>query len=83
MPYIPKSRRAEIDLLGTVASDYVPGDLNYQFTLLILDYIDARGLSYQTINDIVGSLECCKQEFYRRVAGPYENKKSKDNGDVY
>jgi hypothetical protein len=41
------------------------------------------GLSYQTINDIVGALEGAKLEFYRRVAVPYEDKKIIENGDVF
>lgn len=33
--------------------------------------------------DALGALECCKLEFYRRVAVPYEDGKIKTNGDVY
>jgi hypothetical protein len=33
--------------------------------------------------DAVGAIECCKLEFYRRVAVPYEERKIKTNGDVY
>jgi hypothetical protein len=38
---------------------------------------------YRRINEVMGALECAKQEFYRRVAVPYEDKKIKENGDVY
>ncbi len=31
----------------------------------------------------MGALEGSKLEFYRRIAAPYENKKMKENGDVY
>jgi len=47
-----------------------------------MDYYN-QGPSYQTINDIIGALEGAKMEFYRRVVVPYEDKKIKDNGDVY
>ena len=58
------------------------GELNYAFTLIINDYLKRFGVSYGRINDVVGALECCKLELYRRVAAGYEDKKCKDNGDV-
>jgi len=57
--------------------------LNYVFTQVITEYLDNNGESYQTINDIVGALECCKLELYRRIVAPYEDQKIKENGDVY
>ena len=59
------------------------GELNYLFTRLALRYMEQRGLSYQTINDIVGALEGAKMEFYRRIAIPYEQSKIRTNGDVF
>lgn len=59
------------------------GQLNYRLTEIIRQYVHDNGLSYATINDIVGALEGAKLEFYRRVAVPYENYKIKINGDVY
>jgi hypothetical protein len=41
------------------------------------------GKNYKHINEIIGVLECAKQEFYRRVAAPYEDTKIQENGDVY
>ena len=83
MPYIDRQRR--FNLSGDENYDAVdtPGELNYRFTQEIIQYIKNKGLSYQTINDIVGALEGAKLEFYRRVASPYEDQKIKDNGDVY
>lgn len=60
-----------------------PGELNYQITCLLNQYKAHKKLSYQTINDILGALEGAKQEFYRRVAVPYEEEKRQENGDVY
>lgn len=80
MPYLTKDRKAEMKL------GHLPktgGDLNYLFTNAIIKYINSKGLKYQTINDVVGALECCKQEFYDRVARSYEDSKIKSNGDVY
>ena len=31
---------------------------------------------------MIGALECCKQEYYRAVVGPYEDIKIEENGDV-
>jgi len=53
------------------------------FTEVIKMYMKDHGLSYQTINDIVGALEGAKLEFYRRIAVGYEEQKRHDNGDVY
>jgi hypothetical protein len=38
--------------------------------------------SYPKIAMITGVLENIKQEFYRRVASPYEDKKILENGDI-
>ena len=59
------------------------GELNYVLTDIIIGYMKGSGKSYSTMNDIVGALECCKQEFIRRVVNPYEDEKIKINGDVY
>ena len=81
MPYITKKDRK--DLHKSLGNLNNPGKLNYKITDLIDIYIFNKGLSYQTINDIVGALEGAKLEFYRRIAVPYENNKLSINGDVY
>jgi hypothetical protein len=60
-----------------------PGELNFQITAVIKDYLDRQELAYTTINDILGALEGAKMEFYRRVAVPYEAMKARENGDIY
>lgn len=93
MPYIKSEKRAVldpeidnvIDALRQLASDDPDnnheGNLNYVITSLL---VKAYGLkTYREINDVVGALECCKLEFYRRAAIPIENQKAHDNGDVY
>ena len=80
MPYIKQERRDTL-LLDSHAQN--AGELNYAFTLWIKDYIKIKGLSYQTINDVIGALEGAKLELYRRVAMPYEDTKIRENGDVY
>jgi hypothetical protein len=39
--------------------------------------------AWKAEREAVGAIECCKLEFYRRVAAPYEDRKIKTNGDVY
>jgi len=79
MPYILKQDRNR----DTKAHPKNPGQLNWIISEAVAYYIKGHGLNYQTINDVVGALECAKQEFYRRLAVPYENRKIIDNGDVY
>ena len=86
MPYIKEERKLELAGLTRAYADpdvRVAGELNYKITLLLIEYMKLKGLSYQTINDIMGALEGSKAEFYRRIAAPYEDSKIKQNGDVY
>lgn len=85
MPYIKKEQRKRFkDLLDMLAEANIgtPGELNYVITVIILDYFNAHAANYQAANDIVGSIEAAKLELYRRVIGPYEDKKIKENGDI-
>lgn len=81
MPYIEKYRREVVkhdqDRVSTV------GELNFLFSTLAVEYVLKNGLSYSTINDVMGVFESAKLEFYRRVAAPYEDVKLAENGDVY
>lgn len=84
MPYVTQLRRQDLDnRCAVIVREDTSGDLNYIITTLIRDYLDEKGKSYQTINEIIGVLECAKLEFYRRVASPYEDGKRLTNGDVY
>lgn len=82
MPYIKQEDRDAI-LSGVKTKLDSAGEVNYVFTVIIQEYINNHGLSYKTLNELVGVLECAKLELYRRVAAPYEEQKIKDNGDVY
>lgn len=80
MPYINQTARRE---LATTREAETEGELNYQLTQVVMRYVFDHGLSYSTINAIMGALEGAKLEFYRRVAAPYEDDKLVENGDVY
>lgn len=82
MPYIKQIYRS--DLTPHINKDLeTSGELNYAITKICKLYMWQHGKSYRTINDIIGVLECAKQEFYRRIAVPYEDNKIAENGDVY
>ena len=80
MPYIEQKSR---DLLQAGKSPATPGELNYLISSLLSEYTKQKGVSYQTINDVLGACEGAKAEYYRRIAVPMENLKLSTNGDVY
>jgi hypothetical protein len=81
MPYIDKPRRRALIIEREVPA--TTGELNFLLTREVIAYVVAHGLCYRSINDVLGALEGAKQEFYRRVAVPYEDVKRAENGDVY
>ncbi len=56
------------------------GIINYCFTKIIMKSIG--NITYNKIAMITGVLDNIKQEFYRRVAHWYEDKKILSNGDI-
>lgn len=82
MPYISKNRREQLNVRADVRFNG-PGELNYAFTKLGLDYLKQNGTRYQSLNDVIGALEGAKLELYRRVAADYEDEKCLEAGDVY
>jgi hypothetical protein len=57
------------------------GNLNYVMTRICSSLLVNKP-TYAKVAIITGVLENVKQEFYRRVASPYEDKKIEQNGDV-
>ena len=84
MPYIKQDRRKEIDSMMKTLNTQIfsAGELNYIFTRILHRQVSFRVKCYDTINFVIGVLECCKLELYRMVAAPYENKKRMENGPV-
>jgi len=84
MPYIKKERRGCFDpLIAPIAEELsTEGELNYVITMLVLHYINKKGISYHTYNAAIGVLECAKQELYRRWVATYEDRKIEENGDI-
>jgi hypothetical protein len=83
MPYITKQQRWDVNVDYAHRMPNDSGELNYILTTVCLDYLAHKGERYVTMNDVVGALESCKLEMYRRLVSPYEDSKVKENGDVY
>ena len=81
MPYIKQEFRNLVDRDHLASS---AGELNYLITRLVMQYIKLKhgDVSYDAINEVVGVLECVKQEFYARIAAPYEEIQETKNGDI-
>ena len=94
MPYIKQELREELSEelnalkrklfnLNGFNSDGRAGILNYVITdLLDTCYGPLSDAKYKDYNEAIGMLECCKLEFYRKAAAPYEDIKEKQNGKV-
>jgi hypothetical protein len=94
MPYINESARLELDSCienmveclthGNDVSNeeftILLGEINYCFTRILAKSMGQT--SYSKIAMITGVLENVKQEFYRRIATAYEEKKIIENGDI-
>lgn len=88
MPYIEKKDRAALDaaidkVVGSLSGkpmDQSLGDLNYVLSRTVAGLVGTP--SYAKIAMVTGVLENVKQELYRRMASPYEDKKILENGDI-
>lgn len=80
MPYITNQQRKD---MKAGFQPTTPGQLNYNITMMCQQYLASGGESYQAYNDILGALEGCKLELYRRKVAGYEDKKIVENGEVY
>jgi uncharacterized protein DUF6899 len=86
MPYLKKLDRNRLESIVCQVRMHrlgCAGELNYLFTEIIKKYVDDNGESYKIYNDVIGALECCQFELYRRKVGIYEDKKIRENGDVF
>lgn len=87
MPYIAEDRRAKLDphvseVISTLRElGWNEGDLNYTISRLVGAAFEEES-RYHTIARVTGVLKNVADEFYRRIAGPYEDQAIKKNGDV-
>ena len=82
MPYIIPERRPALQPKPFEVAESA-GELNYQISCLLNDYIVHHGLSYNRTKDCTAACFDAAIEFSRRVVAPYENLKIEENGDVY
>jgi Domain of unknown function (DUF6899) len=97
MPYIAPEHRQELDaLIDQLAGRIVQeadkldqeaafaGLLNYTCTRLALKIVRLRfgRLRYWLIALVTGTFKNIADEFYRRIAHPYENQQMEKSGDV-
>lgn len=97
MPYIQNQTRQfldkEIESLAQAISKNsreseefsAAGNLNYAITKLVARTLKLKfkEVTYSGIALVTGVLRNVSDEFYRRVAVPYEEKKKSINGDVF
>ena len=82
MPYIKQERRKALDLIvkEMIARDVIAdGDLNYILYKFCKYHIKP---SYNNLKNFCGELRQCATEIERRLLGPYEDLKEKENGSV-
>ena len=97
MPYIQPTHRTVLDpaihelskriaeLAAAMPEETAfAGLINYACTSLAMQVIEARfgRLRYGTIATLTGVFKNIADEFYRRVAAPYEERQREKNGDV-
>jgi hypothetical protein len=87
MPYITEDRRADLDPhISEVVSilrklGWSEGDMNYTISRLVGAAFEEEP-RYHTIARVTGVLKNVADEFYRRIAAPYEEAAIEKNGDV-
>ena len=88
MPYIKTEDRERyrealaqvVGALESIPEENRDGHVNYIVTVILKRLY--KPPKYRRYNKAIGVLECIKQEFYRRVVAPYEDKKNEKNSDV-
>lgn len=85
MPYVKYCDREKYSLLINTAQvklkDATAGEINYVLSSMIWNMFD-ENRNYAKANELMGVLECVKQEFYRRKVALYEDEKMIENGDI-
>lgn len=93
MPYISQEARTDslkcdinnlLQTLNKVPDEDIEGTLNFTISSLLstLRRGDKNVWRYKWLNRAVGTLECVKLEFYRRLGTKLEEKAIAKNGDI-
>ena len=87
MPYVVQERRDFWDpkiekLLDSIDNSTRSGDLVYVIYRMCLKALGPKP-TFEQLSKIKGLLDSAKGEFTRRKMNPHEDRKIKENGDVY
>lgn len=82
MPYVKREKRPELKPVAGRPAE-TEGELNFQITCLLNDYMLHHELEYDRMGDCTSACENAAHEFRRRIMDPYEEAKQFVNGDVY
>lgn len=91
MPYIDKAERKYYDPDIEKLAKWIqgrPGELSYIITAITHIWLKKRHpmergpVPYSSLSLAIGALESTKLELYRKVIGPYEDRKLQENGRV-
>ena len=84
MPYIKQDDRMKFDkhVKKLVSEIESTGEINYVISTILIGMMKKHGKDYDELNGLMGVINCVQQEFYRKVAAPYEELKEKDNGGI-
>jgi hypothetical protein len=83
MPYInDEERRTELVGTSVVAIPKDVCELNFVLTTGVLNYLKSQGLSYTSLNGVMGVLDCMKFEIFGRLLSHIETMALVQNGDL-
>lgn len=83
-PYIQPDRREPLRAQCGGSHPCNAGELNFVLTDLCLRYLNIKTKQdYAAYNEVIGVLECMKQELYRKRVAAYEDKKEQENGPIF
>lgn len=91
MPYVTQKERNYlepiinelVDELQNTPMNKRGGSCNYAVCTLLLRALKPEmGWNYAALSNVIGTLECAKQEIYTRLVAPYELKAVERNGDL-
>lgn len=82
MPYIKQNERSAMDQIVNMMDDWgvkADGDLNYILYAFCKRHVKP---SYNNYKNFCGELRQCATEIERRILGPHEDLKEKENGPI-
>lgn len=80
MPYITKAER---ELLREGAIPFNSGQLNYVLAKECDAYLLDKGLSYDSVSEVIKTLMALALHINNRILEPYESQKRLINGEVF